>query len=665
MLAKECNFGSIPETTQTTPTTSAQTTAPPVMVPTASSLSTTTASTSESVTRLPLDIRLRNRFVCGLRDTYLQQRLLTERHLTFRLAFDMAKAAEAAAQQQAELRGHAQEGAVHFMHKNQGKQDPAKGGSHDGSKKKDQKLCFRCAAWFGKKKAQQKAAKNHHMDNADPDSEEEMLYDLHRVHSITNVESFPRFSVDLKVQGKRLAFEVDSGSAFTLISEKTFRLPWPHHPLKLRQGCVQLHTWSGEGLQLAGACDVRVRWKSKDYLLPLLVVKGTGCNLMGRNWFRPLRITFKGISNVEQLDRLTDVVNKHSAVFSDTIEGHIGPPVDLELKDEATPQFQKARPVPFALRSAVEKELEKWEKQGIIEPVQHADWATPVVTVRKKNGSLRFCGDYRSTVNQTTKKASYPLSAATEVLAGLQGGKFFSTLDLAQAYQQLRVTPRTAHILTLNTVKGLYAVKRLPFGVAAVPAVSQRYMETLLAGIEGTSVYLDDEIVSGSTRDEHDDRLELVLDRLQKANLRLRKEMCQFAVREVSFLGHRINAEGIHTSEDKIKALVEAPEPTNKTELQSFLGLLAFYDRFIPNRASIARELYALLNKNCRSTWQECHRAAYANLKSLISKRTVFHFAHSNVTEAMCPNLFHTKPKISRPGCCANLICSRRLQREG
>ncbi|XP_064475741.1 uncharacterized protein K02A2.6-like [Ornithodoros turicata] len=561
----------------------------------------------------------------------------------------MAKAAEAAAKQQAELRNRTKDNSIHQTKEdNDGWKTGDRKRSEPKTQKKVDNRCFRCKgkhkptdckfsntvcsyckktghiqkACFSKKKAQEKQHKSHHMDNSEASSEDDSLYDIHQVHSVIK-DASPSFTMGLTVHGKHIPFEVDSGSAYTIISEETFRQTWSRSRPKLYEKDVHLRTWSGEGLPLAGTCDVRVRWKTKDYLLPLLVVKGRGCNLLGRNWFKPLRIELNGIYSVEPQDQLESILQKHSAVFSDTISGRTGAPVDLELKDDARPQFQKARPVPFALRPAVEKELEKWERQGIVTPIQHSDWATPVVIVRKKDGSIRMCGDYRSTVNLMTKKTAYPLPTASEVLANLQGGKLFSTLDLAQAYQQLQVTPETAHILTLNTVKGLYAVKRLPFGVAAAPAIFQRFMETVLAGIEGTSVYLDDVIVSGSTKDEHYNRLELVLSRLEQANLRLRKDKCRFAVPEVCYLGHRIDAQGIHTTEEKVKALMEAPEPRNKAELQSFLGLLAFYDKFLPDRATIAKDLYDLLGKERLWTWQKQHSDAYTQLKQLVNKRTV------------------------------------------
>lgn len=157
--------------------------------------------------------------------------------------------------------------------------------------------------------------------------------------------------------------------------------------------------------------------------------------------------------------------------------------VKLELKDSVSSKFLRARPVPFALKERVEEEINRLTRQGITESIQHSERATPVVIILKKDGSTSLCGDYRSTVNEASTKASY--LRKSEVLAKLEGGKIFSTLHLTQAYQQLKVTDEAAAILTINTSKGVYHVKRLPFGISAAPAIFQRCMETTLAGIKG------------------------------------------------------------------------------------------------------------------------------------------------------------------------------------
>lgn len=153
----------------------------------------------------------------------------------------------------------------------------------------------------------------------------------------------------------------------------------------------------------------------------------------------------------------------------------------------------------LALRAAVVHELCRLELEGIIKPVQHAQWATPLVLVRQKEGGLSLYGDYRGTVNATTETLCYPLPTATEVFATLRGGTVLSILDLYQAYQQLPVNENIAEVLTVNTLKGLYSARRLPFSITFAPEVFQLIMKTIRVGIPGIGVYLNNVIVSGAS----------------------------------------------------------------------------------------------------------------------------------------------------------------------
>nr|XP_054932847.1 uncharacterized protein K02A2.6-like [Dermacentor andersoni] len=162
-------------------------------------------------------------------------------------------------------------------------------------------------------------------------------------------------------------------------------------------------------------------------------------------------------------------------------------------------------------------------------------------------------------------------------------------------------------------------------------------METTLSGLPGVCVYLDDIIVTGATAKEHKDRLASILQRLAEANLRLCKSKCQFRVAEVKFLGYKIDAAGIHTSEEKVDAIVKAPAPTSKQTLQSFLGMLAFYDRFLEHRATVAATLYELLAKDKTWKWEQRHQKAFDELKRCLLSRTVLsHYDESKPLLISC-----------------------------
>ena len=138
---------------------------------------------------------------------------------------------------------------------------------------------------------------------------------------------------------------------------------------------------------------------------------------------------------------------------------------------------------------------------------------------------------------------------------------------------------------------------RLPFGVASAPAIFQRYMDTLLQGIPQVSIYIDDILIAAATVEEHLHTLELVLQRLQQAGLRLNRSKCLFLQASLEFSGHVVNADGIQLTEEKVRAIKKASEPKNAAELRSFLGLVNYYSKFLPNLSTKLAPLYKLLNK--------------------------------------------------------------------
>ena len=264
----------------------------------------------------------------------------------------------------------------------------------------------------------------------------------------------------------------------------------------------------------------------------------------------------------------------------------------------ATPIFHKARPVPYALREKIEQDLERLEKAGTIEPVQYSEWATRIVPVMKSDGTVRVCGDYKLTVNKVSKLDGYPIPKLDDLYTKLAGGQTFTELDLSHAYEQMLVDENSRECLTINTHKGLFRYNRLPYGVSSAPGIFQRTMEGLLQGIPSTGVLLDNILITGPNTEEHIDNIEKVLGRLSGAGLRLKAEKCQFMKPVLECLGHRIDAEEFHPVDAKVKAIKETPTPTNASELKSFLGMLNFYGKFMPDLSSTLEPLHELLRKD-------------------------------------------------------------------
>ena len=245
------------------------------------------------------------------------------------------------------------------------------------------------------------------------------------------------FTVDLSVEGKMLTFEVDTGAAVTFISEAAYHKYFASHPLQ--ESSVQLKTYTEERVLVLGEIAVQVSYGTQQGTYTLYVVKGSGVNLLGRDWLKHIRLDWKTVA--QTVNSVGACYQRLLEKYSDVFNGELGTlkstKAKLQLKPQAMPKFCKPRPVPFALKGALERELARLEGLGILRKVDHSDWAAPVVVVPKGDGCLRVCGDYKITINPVLVVDQYPLPKPEDLMAQLVGGQRFSKLDLSQAYQQV------------------------------------------------------------------------------------------------------------------------------------------------------------------------------------------------------------------------------------
>ena len=221
----------------------------------------------------------------------------------------------------------------------------------------------------------------------------------------------------------------------------------------------------------------------------------------------------------------------------------------------------------------------------------------------------------------------HPIPRIRDILSTLSGGKSFTKLDLAHAYQQVLLDEDSQKLITINTPKGLYQYNRLPFGISSTPAIFQRVMEILLQGIPNVSVYIDDILITGRTQEEHLQNLQVVLSRLERAGLRLKRPKYTFMLPSLDYLGYRISAEGIQPTKEKVGAILEAPDPQNISQLRSFLRMLNYCVNFLPNLSTTLPPLYSLLQKSKKWTWGEAQKRAFQKAKeSLTGTNIFFHY---------------------------------------
>lgn len=610
---------------------------------------------------------LRDRIVCGIADDRMQRRLLAESELTFEKALKVALAMETASRDVRDLQLKTLEGtvsttasqmSVHNVELNQrgpGKATPLTcyrcGGGHlardcrfinekchaCGKRGHLKRVCksspFADQSFKGGGKNKQSVGNfrndkkqwAHHIrefpENVTSDEDVFTMYNLTEP-KLTKVDPI---TAELNINKNIVEFEVDTGCSVTILSKAEYAKLWTAGGARELQDCsMTLKTYTGEKVPTLGAAEVIVKYKGQVKQLPVVVVAGSGPNLLGRAWIKELGMNCVHINKMEQPElTLQYVLRQHEEVFKEELGTWRGPPAKIYVKEGVAPKFYKPRPVPYAMRKKVEMELERLMNQGIIEPVKFSEWAAPIVPVLKADNSVRICGDYKLTVNQVSKLEQYPIPRLEDLFEKMSSGEKFSKLDLSHAYQQVLLDETSKPYVTINTHQGLFQVNRLPFGVSSSPAIFQRLMESLVGGIPNVAVYLDDILLTGQSDQGHLTTLNQVLTRLQEAGLRLKRNKCVFLEQEAEFLGYKVDASGLHPLPHKVRAIQEAPAPTNVTELRAYLGLLNYYNRFLPHLSTLLAPLHELLRKGTTWKWEAEQENAFEESKRLMQSSDV------------------------------------------
>lgn len=275
--------------------------------------------------------------------------------------------------------------------------------------------------------------------------------------------------------------------------------------------------------------------------------------------------------------------------YTDIIKHRIDVTNDIPFK-------QRHRYIPPSMYEEVRNHLRQLLDQGIIKE-SASPWASGVVLVRKKDGKLRFCVDYRK-LNERTVKDSHAIPRLEEITDNLKGSKYFSTLDMRSGFYQVEVEedhkPRTA--FTVGPL-GFFQFERMPFGLSNSPATFQRLMERAMGELHMREcfTFIDDTIVNGRDFNEHLERVRHVFEKVRKNNLKLNPGKCTFFQKKIKFCGHVFGEDGVETDPEKTARISEWPEPKNAKQLREFLGFAGYYRRFVKGFASIARPLNHLL----------------------------------------------------------------------
>ncbi|CAL8106073.1 unnamed protein product [Orchesella dallaii] len=440
-------------------------------------------------------------------------------------------------------------------------------------------------------------------------------------------------TVEVKISGKSHLMELDTGCDTSILSKEFWQkeLGAP----KLKSSNVVFRTYTKETFRPVGELDTQIEYKGQTVTTRIQVGKGN--SLFGKDLLKLIKVDWNDVQkqcnlvqseNVKN-EELEKLLNEYEDIFrvpssTDRIRGF---KARIILKDEASPKFLKARPLPFAVRQKVEQELVEMEKTGVITKIDHSDWASPLVVVPKQNGKVRITGDFKHTVNNQLCVTQYPLAVPEDLFTNLTDGEKFSKLDGANAYHQVEIEEECKKFLVINTHKGLFQYNVLPQGIASSPAIFQEFMDRILQGIHKTGSYIDDAITTAKTDSKHIKILRQIFDRMRKFNYRLSRDKCELMRDQLEFLGHKISKQGIKPTEAKVETIQNIAVPHDVTSMKSFLGLINFYGKFVHELAELCEPLYALTKKDVEWKWSTQHQKAFDEVKRrLASAPLLVHF---------------------------------------
>jgi hypothetical protein len=358
---------------------------------------------------------------------------------------------------------------------------------------------------------------------------------------------------------------------------------------------------------------------------PLNRAANHSVNIVNNNFKPSELVKINDKLNEDQTIRLKSLIDEYRDVFaaSEFDLGQANFYHEIKMTDP-TPIKQRPYRIPYAKQKRVEQHVNEMLKHNIIRKSQ-SPFASPIVLTEKPDGSDRFCIDYRK-LNEKTVKDSYPMPLIEDKLDRLGKSRYFSSLDLASGYWQIKMHPNSIEKTAFATHMGLYELLVMGFGLCNAGATFQRAMETILEGLRHSLVYIDDVLTHSNDFDSHIANLRETFNRLRKAKLKLKPSKCSFGFQTIKFLGYVISDKGVKIDESRTEVISNYPKPKNARQVKQFLGLASYYRKFIQNFADVAKPLNELTRQDTQFKWSSECEMAFEELKRRLASPPILKF---------------------------------------
>lgn len=379
-------------------------------------------------------------------------------------------------------------------------------------------------------------------------------------------------------------------------------------------------TCLGEAFLVKEYIELSFSHKSRTYteIFKVLPRRRDACIILGRQWLKKLKEVKPNLENAKRLSSFRTLLEKFFAGERDGIRMDYACPIDIP---EESRVISTATPIPQALEGRVRAEVNRLLNLGYIR-VSNSSWCNRVKPIVKENGDIRLTTNLIM-LNKHVPLDRYSLPKLDEMLCGLRGAKFFTKLDFKEGFFQVRLKESDCHKTAFRIKNQLYEWTRMPMGFKNAPAVFQRLIDMILRDEIGNScvAYVDDILIYGQSKEELQERTEIIVRKLVEAGLRGNREKCQFGKEEIDFVGHRVKENSIEPMVKHKNSIEEFPEPSDVESVRRFLGMVNYYRKFIPNCSKIAEPLNSLLKKDVKFHWDEKARRAFKVLKQSLQSQ--------------------------------------------
>ena len=425
---------------------------------------------------------------------------------------------------------------------------------------------------------------------------------------------------------KEVKFKVDTGSQVNILPAKHYQALGIKGPLMKTQS--QLSAYSEDALKVLGT--VLLDCSHKDvHIKPLFYIVDTDnqplLGLKSSIDLNVIKLVYIVQSSHSPQNASFDVISEFKDVFTGI--GLFPGECKIHLKPDAIPVVHPPRKVPVALREPLKAELKRMESSDIIAKVDvPTDWVNSLVVAQKpKTGKLRVCLDPQA-LNKAIRRPHYPMRTLDDILPQLSGAKFFSILCARSGYWTIKLSEHSSYLTTFNTPYGRYRYLRLPFGLIRSQDEFQCKVDEEFEGLDGFAAIVDNILIYGSSREEHDANLRNILMRARSKGVRFNPDKAVICATEVPYFGHLLSSKGLKPDPEKVSAIINMEPPHNINELQTVLGMINYLTRFSPNLAETTAPMRFLLKQDSEFLWDSPQDEAFNKVKQIITQTPVLAF---------------------------------------